>query len=60
MTAAGITFAEQTEVGNINITTVFSDYVGTASRRFIAVQSRHISALGPFPSQYHGTCSILA
>ena len=58
-TGSGITFLEQTGMGNINITTVFFHYKFPTARHFIAVTSRHQIFNGPFPSQYHGTCSIL-
>jgi len=59
VTTAGLTFVEPTALGNINFTTVFASYDSPVSRRFVAVSSRHQSINGPFPSQYHGTCSIL-
>jgi hypothetical protein len=58
MTPTGLTFVEETALGSLNFTTVFGSY--GPSRRLIAVTSRHMSTFsGPFPSQYHVTCSIL-
>jgi len=56
----GINFIEQTDMGNLNITTVFPNYAQETSD-FIAVTSRHLSIPGssPLPSQYHGTCKVL-
>lgn len=54
---SGIMFVEFTPVGNVNITTVFASY--DSAQHFIAVESRHQYIAGPFPSQYHGTCTIL-
>jgi hypothetical protein len=59
MTPAGITLIEETLFGGLNITTVFANYDSPATQRYIAVASRHLSINGPFPSQYHGTCTIL-
>jgi hypothetical protein len=52
----GIHFLEQTDSGNIMLTTVFFDNEkGIAN--YIAVTSRHIALFGsaPMPQQYHGT-----
>jgi len=59
MTPSGITFIEETLFGGLNITTVFDKYDSSATQRFIAVASRHLDVNGPFPSQFHGTCTIL-
>ena len=57
-TGTGLTFIEQTGMGNLNFTTVFANYVkGTTD--FVVVTSRHISLISKtLPSQYHGTCKI--
>lgn len=54
-TAESITFLEVTDSGNVTITTVFPEFVGKG-RKFIGVHTRHVSANGPIPSQYHGAC----
>lgn len=54
VTASGITFIEQTGMGNLVFTTVFP--YRNKEGDFIAVTSRHMDLVGPFPSQYHGTC----
>ena len=59
LTATGLTFVEETAFGNVNFTTVFGRYDSATSRRFVAISSRHQDINGPFPSQYHGTCSVL-
>ena len=56
-TPAGLTFIEIPPLGNVILTTVFIET--SESGRFIAVQSRHVSFIGPMPSQYHGDCEIL-
>ncbi len=57
--ADGLTFIEETTLGNFSFTTVFADYAkGTLD--FIVVTSRHEKFINePLPSQYHGTCKIL-
>ena len=58
-TQAGVTFIGQTASGNVNITTVFAYHESATSRAYVTVQSRHQNMVGPFPSQYHGTCRVL-
>lgn len=59
VTPVGLTFLEQTGSGNLIVTTVFGDHA-LSGDRFAAVSSRHIATFtSPFPSQYHGTCTIL-
>src|SRR5262249_38072098 len=56
-TASGLTFIEQTDEGNLDITTVFTRLVGD---EYPVVESRHMAFPGGLlPSQYHGTCRIL-
>ncbi len=57
-TGAGLTFIEETGVGNLIFTTVFA-YYAKGTTDFIAVTSRHLDFLiKPLPSQYHGTCKV--
>ncbi len=57
LSATGVSFLEQTGIGNFNFTTVFADY--SASGDFIAVTSRHLMLLNdPLVSQHHGTCKV--
>lgn len=71
-TQIGFTFVEVTDAGNLVVTTVFASTAPERPNHFIAVESRHVgwpaswpegpkteSAPGPFPAQYHGTCTIL-
>ncbi len=55
ITLESLSFLEVTQSGNPHLTTVFPNYK-TGTDDFIAVTSRHISFLHPFPSQHHGTC----
>lgn len=70
----GITFIEQTEIGNFIYTTVFPSYLGDKKinsepskntflfqKAYIAVTSRHgyHPLTGAMPSQFHGYCRIL-
>jgi hypothetical protein len=60
LTAAGLTFIEETGMGNLAIATVFAQYQKN-TRDFIVVYSRHLSFFefgSPLPSQYHGTCKV--
>lgn len=74
MSPTGITFIENTDIGNFIYTTVFPSYLGSKKinsepqkdtflfqKAYIAVTSRHIYApiIGPMPSQFHGYCRIL-
>lgn len=71
-TQVGFTFLEVTGTGNVVATTVFASTAAERPNHFTAVESRHIgwpaswpeaseskNSTGPFPSQYHGTCTIL-
>ncbi|MDP2605265.1 MAG: hypothetical protein Q8S00_22210 [Deltaproteobacteria bacterium] len=58
LTPSGMTFLEETTIGNLTITTVFPTYAKN-TRDYIVVHSRHIVGFGsPLPSQYHGTCKV--
>ena len=60
VTLVGLTFIEQTPVGGLTVTTVFTHFIEPENTARIAVTSRHITLVGsPFPSQYHGSCEIL-
>lgn len=53
----GITFLEETPIGNFTFTTVFFRY--NAAKDFIAVTSRHMDfILGVTISQLYGSCQI--
>ena len=57
VTPTGVTFIEQTNSGNLVVTTVFAIY--DVRKEFIAVESRHMDFFGvAIPSQYYGTCSV--
>lgn len=60
LTGAGLTFIEETGMGNLAIATVFAQYQKN-TRDFIMVYSRHLSFFefgSPLPSQYHGICKV--
>jgi len=62
LTSRGLSFIEETSVGNLNVTTVFPFYKED-TQEFVAVTSRHLLLPGeygrsPYPSQYHGTCQV--
>lgn len=74
MSPTGITFIENTDIGNFIYTTVFPSYLGDKKinsqpqkdaflfqKAYIAVTSRHSYApvIGAMPSQFHGYCRIL-
>lgn len=74
MSPTGITFIENTDIGNFIYTTVFPSYLGNKKinsepqkdtflfqKAYIAVTSRHSYApiIGAMPSQFHGYCRIL-
>ena len=74
MSPTGITFIENTNIGNFMYTTVFPSYLGNKKinsepqkdtflfqKAYIAVTSRHSYApiIGAMPSQFHGYCRIL-
>lgn len=53
------TLVEQTGTGNYVFTTIFQAKAHSTGE-YIAVMSRHMATpSGPFPSQYHGTCTRL-
>jgi hypothetical protein len=55
ITASGITFVEQTGMGNLIFTTIFPFL--NKEGDFIAVTSRHMNMIvSPLPSQYYGSC----
>lgn len=58
-TSAGITFVEETLLGNLSFTTVFHQKP-VGFNELVVIHSRHIDMLGVIiPSQYYGTCIIL-
>lgn len=55
-TSSGITFVEETSLGNLTFTTVFHQKP-IGFNEFAVIHSRHIDMLGVIiPSQYYGTC----
>lgn len=51
-------FVEQTQIGSVNLTTIFSEVKD--SRGFLAVHSRHTGLpTDPMISQYYGFCKAL-
>jgi hypothetical protein len=57
LTPESLSFIEVTPSGNPNLTTVFPALKAGTSE-FIAVSSRHVSFIEPFPSQHHGACKV--
>ncbi len=56
-TPTGVTFVEESDSGNLMITTVFASYK-KGTRDHIFVHSRHMIFFGePLSSQFHGVCS---
>jgi hypothetical protein len=56
ITAAGITFIEQTRLGGVFITTVY-DTRPSSTAGYVVVDTRHNTLFGePSISQYFGTC----
>lgn len=59
-TGSGLTFIEQTPIGNWVVTTVFATLFNETGK-YVAVTSRHIADIAgapPMPSQYHGRCVV--
>jgi hypothetical protein len=55
-TQTGINLFEKTQLGNLNLTTIFA--AGGQGTKFLAVHSRHLGELDGIPrtSQAYGTC----
>lgn len=54
----GLTFVEETLVGNLSITTVFAHRIESGTK-FAATNSRHIMGLdAPMVSQFYGACEV--
>lgn len=59
LTPTGLNVIEQTPIGNMLMTTVFTS--GSAGGRYLAVHARHVGDLTamPSPSQHYGSCEIV-
>jgi len=58
LTPQGLTFMEQTGIGNLAFYTVFFEFK-KGTKDFCSVTSRHINLpTGPLPSQYYGYCKL--
>jgi len=58
LTATGMNVIEQTPIGNVTLTTIFS--AGGKDKTFLAVHSRHLGELdgAPRSSQAYGRCEL--